>query len=105
MEEDERYQRAKKRARELREFYSNLGSYVTINLILLVIDAISGGGWWFYWVTIFWGIGILFHAMRLFGGFPKLDKDWEERKIREIMAREEGGKPKRTTTEDYFDEG
>jgi len=40
-------------------------------------------------VTIFWGIGVLIHASKVFvlkGKF--LGEEWEEKKIREIMEKE-----------------
>ncbi|WP_394354489.1 2TM domain-containing protein [Methanothermobacter thermautotrophicus] len=24
------------------------------------------GTWWFYWITVFWGIGIIWHAFGVF---------------------------------------
>ena len=44
---------------------------------------------WFLWVAAGWGIGILFHALKVFGYSPILGKDWEERKIREFMEEDE----------------
>jgi uncharacterized protein YhhL (DUF1145 family) len=44
---------------------------------------------WFYWVSIFWGFAVLLHALKVFvfkGKF--LGKDWEEKKIKEIMEKE-----------------
>ena len=102
--ENARYQRAKKRAQELRAFYASLGSYIPINLMLFVIDALTGEGWWFYWVTIFWGLGIVIQGVRLFNPFRMaFDDEWEERKIQELM----GEKSKRTPDiddESYFEE-
>jgi len=34
-----------------------------------------------------WGIGLAAHAIAAFGLAGWLDSDWEERKIREIMAK------------------
>jgi uncharacterized membrane protein YecN with MAPEG domain len=91
---DERYEKAKKRVEELKKFYGNLVTYVAINITLIIINLVtSPGNLWFYWVTIFWGIGILLHASRVFvlrGKF--LGEEWEEKKIRELMEKE--GKPK-----------
>ena len=87
---DEKYERARKRINDLKHFYRDLISYVTINVILLIINLVtSPGKLWFYWVTIFWGIAILLHASKVFllkGKF--LGKDWEEKKIKEIMEKE-----------------
>ncbi len=87
---DEKYEEAKKRVEELKKFYGNLVSYAVINVILIIINLVtSPGSLWFYWVTIFWGIGILLHASKVFvlkGKF--LGKEWEEKKIKEIMEKE-----------------
>ena len=88
--DDEKYEKAKKRVKELKGFYSNLISYASVNVILIIINLVtSPGSLWFYWVTIFWGIGILIHAVKIFvlkGKF--LGEEWEERKIKEIMEKE-----------------
>jgi hypothetical protein len=40
---------------------------------------------WFYWPLLGWGIGLFFHGMSVFvfSKFP--GKQWEERKIKEVM--------------------
>ena len=87
---DEKYEKAKNRVEELKKFYGNLVTYGVINVILIIINLVtSPGSLWFYWVTIFWGIGILLHASKVFvlkGKF--LGKEWEEKKIKEIMEKE-----------------
>ena len=91
---DEKYERAKKRVEELKRFYRNLVTYTVINIILIIINLVTNPQHlWFYWVTIFWGAAILLHASKVFvfkGKF--LGREWEERKIKEIMEEEE--KPK-----------
>ncbi len=94
MEKDqsERYLRAKHRVGQLRAFYTSLAAYVVINIALFLINVFTrgdGDGWWFYWVTIFWGIGLLFQAYGTFVKHGVLGRDWEERKIREHMERDE----------------
>lgn len=94
MNEEERYEMARKRVEELKSFYRNLFSYAVINFFLIIINLVtSPKHLWFYWVTIFWGIGVLFHAAHTFmirGRF--LGKEWEERKIKEIMEKESKAK-------------
>jgi len=88
--DDKRYEEAKRRVKELKDFYRNLMTYVAVNILLIVINLItSPDKLWFFWVTIFWGIGIVLHASRVFilkGKF--LGKEWEEKKIKEIMEKE-----------------
>jgi hypothetical protein len=59
---------AKKRAKDIREFYSHLWSYLSVNVMLFFIDLFTGssGLSWFYWVAFFWGIGVVNHAMSVF---------------------------------------
>ncbi len=87
---DERYEKAKRRVKELKDFYRNLMTYVAVNILLIVINLItSPDKLWFFWVTIFWGIGIVLHASRVFilkGKF--LGQEWEKKKIKEIMEKE-----------------
>jgi hypothetical protein len=91
---DERYEKTKKRVEELKKFYGNLITYVAVNILLIIINLVtSPRSLWFYWVTIFWGLAILLHASRVFvlrGKF--LGEEWEEKKIRELMEKEERSK-------------
>ena len=88
---DERYDKAKKRVEELKKFYSNLVTYIVVNIVLIIIYFVtSPGSLWFYWITIFWGIAILLQASRVFifkGKF--LGEEWEQKKIKEILEKEE----------------
>lgn len=90
MSEEERYEMARKRVEELKGFYRHFFSYITINVFLVIINlATSPHHLWFYWSAIFWGIAVLFHALSTFilkGKF--LGKEWEEKKIKEIMGKE-----------------
>ena len=87
---DEQYKEAKAKVSELKSFYKNLISYISVNVILIIINlAASPGSLWFYWITIFWGIAILIQASKVFLIKDKfLGKDWEEKKIKDIMEKE-----------------
>jgi len=89
--DEERYEKARKRVKELKSFYSNLITYVGINILLIIINLItSPGRLWFYWVTIFWGIALLIHATKTYilkGKF--LGENWEDKKIKELMEKDE----------------
>jgi len=91
MEEEESYKRAKKRVGELRGFYEHLIAYVVVNIMLVIINLVtSPDTLWFYGVTVFWGIGVIWHAISVFGKRGKLGKNWEDKKIKEIMEKEKG---------------
>lgn len=83
--EDYAYQKAAKRVKELKSFYSNLISYCIIIPFLLILNLItSPKQLWFYWPALGWGVGLVAHAMSVFA----VGKEWEERKIREILNKE-----------------
>jgi hypothetical protein len=89
MDEQARYERARKRVEEIKGFYTHLLIYVLVNAGLLLINLVTDrGDWWFFYPLFGWGIGIVAHAVSVFGiwGFA-----WEERKIKAIMDRERSG--------------
>ena len=84
--QETKYQRAKKQVQELRDFYTHLIAYVVINAFLFVLDIIgTPGKLWFYWPALGWGIAVALHAVSVFSSRRPLDKDWEEKKIAELM--------------------
>lgn len=87
MEADERYREARRRAGELRAFYTHLLVYVIVNLGLLAIDVAAGDEWWFFWPAASWGIGVLAHGFAVSARRGFLGADWERRKIEEYLDR------------------
>ena len=58
---------AERRVRQRMELWWHLGSYIIVNIFLVIIWAITGAGYpWFIWVMIGWGIGMAFHIMHYF---------------------------------------
>ena len=85
--DDEIRRLAQRRVAAKKGFFSNLASYIVINAMLVVIWAVSGGGYlWFLWVVGFWGIGLIFHGLGVFV-FPKEGGDWEQNEIKKEMDR------------------
>jgi Na+/glutamate symporter len=94
-QEEERYFIAKKRVDEIKGFYSNLASYVFVNLGLLALNLWTAPNHlWFYWPLLGWGIGVVFHGLKVFNFMPFLGQDWEEQKIKEFMTREQENQKK-----------
>ena len=89
MKEDEKYREAKERVEELKSFYIHLFVYIIVNIGLFLLNVLtSRDSLWFYWPLLGWGIGILAHAFSVFGLRGILGKEWEERKIKEIMEKD-----------------
>lgn len=81
-----KYQEAQKHVRAERGFYINLVTFLIINAFLIIFNYItSPGNWWFYWVTLGWGIGLAFQAWGVFGKSQMFGSDWEEKKIQKYM--------------------
>jgi hypothetical protein len=86
-EQEIKYQKAKERVAALRGFYIHLGVFVLVNLGLFLRNMISSPDTlWFYWPLIGWGIAVVLHALRVFGG--ALGSNWEEKKVEELMEKE-----------------
>lgn len=85
------YRKASRRVKDLKEFYGNLTSYCIIIPFLAILNIVTARGYlWFLWPALGWGVGIAFHAISVFG----IGKSWEERKIRELMEKDEKQKIK-----------
>ena len=82
--EQEAYNRAKKRVGEIKGFYSSLISYCIIIPMLVFINFRTSDFQWFWFPMLGWGIGLAFHAFGVFG----YGSSWEERKIQEILDKE-----------------
>lgn len=96
--EEDRYERAKKRVKRISGFYSHLLVYVVINLMIVVINIqqLSPGESYFQWhnffTLFFWGIGLFAHGLSVFMPSVVMGKNWEDRKIKELMEKERNSK-------------
>ena len=86
------YQRAKKRVDSIKGFYSHLTVYLIVNTFIVAtivsttnIDLFSFSA---FSTPFFWGIGLLAHALGVFGENLFFGQDWEERKIKALMDSE-----------------
>ncbi len=87
--DDENYMKAKEKVAELKGFYSHLFAYIIFNTLLAIVNFMTSPGvYWFWWVSFFWGVGLLMHAWHVFGHDRLMGDEWEERKIREYMEKE-----------------
>ncbi|PIB28331.1 histidine kinase [Maribacter sp. 4U21] len=91
---EDKYFRARERVDQIKKFYSSLLSYI-------IFIALLGGlnywidEWrypWFLCAAFGWGIGLVFQAVKAFGFNPFFGKDWENRKIKELMENDEDAK-------------
>lgn len=88
---EEAYIRAKKRVDDMVGFYWHLAVYIVINIFLIILIGVNSGSFWHFGTfatPLFWGIGLLFHFLGVFGPNFMFGKDWEKRKIKEYMDKE-----------------
>lgn len=83
----DRYFIAQEQIKNIKKFYAHLVTFILVNLVFLSINYqikyIE-----FPWVlcgTFGWGIGLAFDYLKAFNKNPFLGRDWEERKIKEIL--------------------
>lgn len=76
-------QQAKQHVNELKGFYGHLGAFVGVNLFLFVINvSTSPNDLWFIYPLFGWGIGLIAHAVQVFGA----SKNWEARKMEQLTG-------------------
>jgi len=87
--ENSKYVKAVERVEKLKEFYQNLASYCLVIPFLIFINLrFSPGFYWFWFPAFGWGIGLFFHFLEVNNYNIFLGRNWEERKIKEMMDKE-----------------
>lgn len=86
---EKRYLKAKERVEALKGFYNNLIAYSLVIPFLWWLNYRSTVFPWALFPTIGWGFGVVAHGMEAYGYNPLWGKRWEERKIQELMDRDD----------------
>lgn len=88
MNELEKTEKAAKHVDALLGFYIHLVIFVLVNAVLLAVNWVaSPDKWWVQWPFIGWGIGIVLHALLVFGSKPNFIANWRLRKIKQMRDR------------------
>lgn len=92
--EEDRYLKAERRVNKIKGFYWHLFWYLAVNVFILfkINKDLDPGEDFFqlehFSTLFFWGIGLGFHWIGVFGRNLVFSKDWEERKIKEFMDKD-----------------
>jgi len=87
--ENNKYVKAVEKVERLKEFYQNLASYCLVIPFLIFINLkFSPSFYWFWFPAFGWGIGLTFHFLEVNNYNIFLGKNWEDRKIKELMDHE-----------------
>ncbi|MCL5244904.1 2TM domain-containing protein [Cellulophaga sp. 20_2_10] len=88
---EDKYIRAKERVKDEKEFYNKvISSSFTIAVVAAInyyVNEFSNP--WFLWVVLGVGISLVFKAVKVFNVFPFMGKDWEQKKINQLMKEDE----------------
>ena len=81
------YRRARRRVRNLINFYRHLIMYVILAIFFLIFNVVTGTDQWLMYSLVFlaWGLIIGFHALYVFALDTLFTAEWEDRKIKEYM--------------------
>jgi hypothetical protein len=79
---------ARRYVKRLRDFYLLLATAVIVVAIAAAVNLAAGGRLWFPWVIFGFAIAIGFAAFDTFGRHRLLGRDWQERKLREVLERQ-----------------
>lgn len=78
---------ARRQVFALRNFYRHLAVFVAVNAVLAATNLlVSPARPWFHWPLLGWGVWLALHAFGTFARGRWLGAEWEERKMRELLA-------------------
>ncbi len=86
---DYQHKRALRKAKEIRNFYIAVLVYCIVIPSIIVVNYVFSPEyiWWWYSASGML-LGLLIHGIIVFGKFPFLTREWEEKKVRELMDKE-----------------
>ena len=99
LERTERFERAQKRVKELKDFYNHLVLFILVHIILFLLESgvlhsILPKGFplesyyfdWIYWNFAIWGLIVVLQAAYVF--MPNTYRKWEEKQIQKHVAKD-----------------
>ena len=74
--------------RRVKGFYIHLAQYVAVLCLLAVINVMTSPRYlWVGWVAFGWGLGVVFHGLRVFDRIAFLNGAWERRQVEKRLGR------------------
>jgi transcriptional regulator with XRE-family HTH domain len=74
--------------RKLRGFYIHLAQYGIVIAFLTIVNLMTSRHYyWVIWVALGWGVGVLFHGLRVFDQVPFLSGQWERQQVEKYLGR------------------
>ena len=86
MENDVNYKFVSDKIDKRLKLYRSFSAYCLVNIFLALVNLIfTPNEWWFYWVTIIWGIFILINFLNVFFIDEMFTNSYREKKIQEEL--------------------
>lgn len=87
---NKRRERAIDRMHELRAFYVHVMNFFIVSAVAIAVSFYFRGEiiFWLYFALGGWGFGVLMHGLKTYNQNWLLGKNWEERKVQQIMEEE-----------------
>lgn len=74
--------------RDIKGFYIHALNYGIVVLALFALNMWANPNvWWFIWVALGWGLGLLSHGLSVFEVFNPFSEQWELEQVRKRLAR------------------
>jgi hypothetical protein len=89
MDDQLRYRRASERIAAMKGFYIHALVFILVVSGLAILNFAQGKPYWVLWVLLGWGAGVTLHGALVFGGKLGFLSRWEQRKMKELMARDD----------------
>jgi hypothetical protein len=95
---EDKYAAAEREVKRLKGFYTHLIVYIVINIMIVFLNIrdLDKGESYFkienFFTAFFWGIGLTAHGLSVFGRNIFFGKNWEEKKIQELIEKEKSEK-------------
>lgn len=87
MNDREKTAKALERVQDVNGFYIHGLVFLLVNALLLGLNlAFSPEVLWMPWVFFGWGLGVLLHALLVFGRTPAFITRWQLRRIKDARA-------------------
>ena len=81
-------QQALEYVRDLKNFYTNIATYMVVIPFLFILNHItSPGSYWAWWPALGWGFGLLMQGINAFEVFDFFGARWEKKQVEKRLGR------------------
>lgn len=83
--DNEFYQIAKKKVKEKKRFYTHFTSWAVMSVFFILLNLFTSDVFWAVFPILGWGVGLAFHAIRVYS--VTYGEDWEDREIKKEISK------------------